>query len=76
VVPKTAHVAAFAAVVFVAFATWLLGGWSHGDTVKIVDDIVLIALAFLAVVFAALAARSTHGRLRAAWMSLTVGLLG
>ena len=76
VAPKSAHVAAVAAVVFIAFTAWLLGGWSHGNSVTVIDDIVLIVLAVPAVVFAALAAQSARGRLRAAWVALTIGLLG
>ena len=75
-VPRTTHVAVGAAVTFIAFAAWLFGGWSHGDAVAIVDDIWLAVLALSAAVFAALAARSTRGRVRAAWVALTVGLGG
>ena len=73
---KTSHVAAVAAVLFVGFAVWIVGGWSHGTTLKAVDDIVLFVLALPALVFAILAARSARGRLRAAWVCLAVGLLG
>lgn len=73
---KTARVASVAAVVFGAIAVWILGGWSHGTTLKVVDDIVLFVLAVPAVVLTGLAAHSTHGRLRAAWLSMMVGVLG
>ncbi len=74
--PRTTHVAAAAAITFIAFATWLLGGWSHGDAVAIIDDIWLAVLSGTAAVFAAIAARSASGRLRAAWLALTIGLAG
>ena len=35
---KTSHVAAAAAVVFAAFATWIVGGFSHGTALKAIDD--------------------------------------
>lgn len=73
---KTARVAAAAAVLFVATAVWILGGWSRGTMVTIIDDIVLFVLAVIAVVLTGLAARSTRGRLRAAWSSMMVGVLG
>ncbi len=72
--PKTTHVAIAAAVSFVAFATWLLSGWSHGDAVAIVSDLGQAASSLSAAVFAAMAARSASGRLRAAWLALTIGL--
>ena len=74
--PKTTHVAVAAVVTFVAFATWLFGGWSQGDTVQVVDDVALGVLVIPAVVFATRAARSAHGRTRAAWVALIVGLCG
>ncbi|MFN8073671.1 MAG: GGDEF-domain containing protein, partial [Mycobacterium sp.] len=74
--PRTTHVAAAAAVSFIVFATWLLGGWSHGDAVATIDDIWLAVLSGTAAVFAARTARSASGRLRAAWLALTIGLAG
>ncbi len=73
---RTARVAAVAAVTFAAIAVWILGGWSSGTTLKIIDDIVLLVLAVVAVVLTGLAAGATHGRLRAAWLSMMVGVLG
>ena len=75
-VPKTTHVGVAAAVAFVAFAAWLFGGWSRGEAVAIVDDIALGVLVVLALIFAALAARTAQGRTRAAWLALIVGLCG
>jgi len=73
---KTSHVAAAAAVVFAAFATWIVGGFSHGTALKAIDDIVSVLLSVPAVFLAAMAARSSAGRLRAAWTAMAVGLLG
>ena len=73
---KTGRVAAVAAVVLGLIAVWILGGWSHGTALQVVDDFVLLVLAVAAVVLTGLAAHSTQGRLRAAWLSMTVGVLG
>jgi diguanylate cyclase (GGDEF)-like protein len=75
-VRKTLYVAVAATVVFAAFAFWLLGGWSHGASVTVIDDVVLLVLAVPAAAMSAFAARSAHGRLRTAWVALTVGLTG
>ncbi|TGD86596.1 phosphodiesterase [Mycolicibacterium sp. CH28] len=61
---------------FVALAAWILGGWSHGRTMVVVDNVVFVVLTSLATLSAALTARSMRGRLRAAWLSMTIGLLG
>ncbi len=55
---------------------WILGGWSHGRTLVVVDDVVFVVLTSVATLLAGLAARSQHGRLRAAWLSMTIGLVG
>ncbi|MBI3690393.1 MAG: GGDEF-domain containing protein, partial [Mycolicibacterium aromaticivorans] len=54
----------------------VLSGRSHGDAVKAVDDIVFVLLTIPAAVFTALAARAVHGRLRAAWVAITIGMVG
>lgn len=74
--PRTAHVAAGAAVVFAAFSMWILGAWSHGAAVKAIDDIVFVMLSVPATVFAGLAARAARGRRRAAWVAMTIGMAG
>ncbi len=74
--PKTAHVATFAAIVFAAFAVWILGGWSHGSSLQVFDDYSFMVLTAVAVVSALLAARWASGRLRIAWLALAVGRLG
>ncbi|WP_328350388.1 bifunctional diguanylate cyclase/phosphodiesterase [Mycobacterium sp. NBC_00419] len=73
---RTAHVATAAVVVFVAFAAWILSGVSQGTALSAVDDIVFVVLAIPAITLAAMAARSTHGRLRMAWIAMAIGLLG
>ncbi|MGV0992781.1 MAG: putative bifunctional diguanylate cyclase/phosphodiesterase [Mycobacterium sp.] len=73
---RTVYVAAAAATVFVGFAVWILSGWSHGTAVEVIGDITSLVLACAAAVFSVLAARSTRGRLRAAWTAMAVGLAG
>lgn len=73
---RTKHVATAAAVVFVAFVAWIVGGLSQGMALKVVDDIVFVVLTIPSAVLAGLAARSTGGRLRAAWIAMAIGLAG
>lgn len=73
---KTAHVARLAAVVLLAYTVWNVGGWSHGAALRVIADLTALALSLTAAFFSGLAARSTRGRLRAAWAALTVGLIG
>nr|WP_264052437.1 diguanylate cyclase [Mycolicibacterium crocinum] len=74
--PKTARVAIGASVVFVAFVVWSFGGWSQGAHVEAVDDIVFVILGVVAAIFTALAARAVHGQMRAAWVAITIGMVG
>lgn len=76
VMPRTRHVAAAATAVFFLSVGWMIGGWSHGDASKAIDDLWLALLAGTAAGFAALTARSAHGPVRAAWAALTFGLFG
>lgn len=73
--PSTRSVVIVAALFFVAYLILLLAGRSHGATVLKIDDLILLAVSVPPLVFAALAARSTRGRLRSAWLALTVGLI-
>lgn len=73
---RTAHAATAAAVVFVVFVAWIVGGLSQGMALKTVDDIVFIVLTIPSVGLAAMAARAAHGRLRVAWIAMAVGLAG
>ena len=61
---------------FLGFLAWIVGGLSQGMALKAVDDIVFVVLTVPAVLLAAMAARSTDGRLRAAWIAMAIGLLG
>lgn len=74
--PKTSHVAAGAGVVFIAILVLILGGWVDGATLTIVDDVLFVLLTIPAALLSAVTARSFHGRLRLAWLSVTVGLAG
>lgn len=73
---KTSRVATAAAVIFTAFAIWILSGVSTGVSREAVDDIVFVMLTIPAAVLAAMTARSTRGRLRVAWIAMAVGLFG
>ena len=73
--PKTSYVVFSAAVVVVAFTVWLLSGWSQGLALKAIDDLVIVAVSLVALVFSILAARAADGRVRAAWWALVCGLV-
>lgn len=73
---KTSHVVGFTLATFVAFVIWIVGGWSQGTERLVIGDLVSLVLAVVATVFSVWAARSAHGRLRAAWAALSIGLLG
>ena len=74
--PKTAHVAVGAAIAFIAFLVLILGGWTRGPMLTVIDDFVFITLTIPAVVFSAQTACSLRGRLRLAWLFMAIGLLG
>ena len=74
--PKTAHVATGAAVVFTGFVVWIVSAWSRGTSIEAVNDIVFVVLSISGAIFAAFAARAVHGRLRAAWIAMTIGMVG
>lgn len=73
---KTSHVAVGAATVFVAYVMLILVGRAHGAPLTVIDDLVSIALTIPAIMFCAMAARSMRGRMRLAWLSIAIGLLG
>ncbi|WP_319432452.1 bifunctional diguanylate cyclase/phosphodiesterase [Mycobacterium sp. RTGN5] len=64
------------ASVLIIDALLVLGGWSNGSVVRLVTntDNLLIELSVVATVAAILTARSARGRVRAAWVTLAVGL--
>ncbi|KAA0108301.1 bifunctional diguanylate cyclase/phosphodiesterase [Mycolicibacterium sp. P1-5] len=74
--PRTGRVAIGASVIFAAFVAWISSGWSQGASLKAVDDVVFVLLSVPAAVFTALAARAVHGRMRAAWTAMTIGMVG
>ena len=74
--PRTRQIAFAAAATLFGFILWLIGGWSHGEALAVVDDALLAAFSLTATVFAGLAARSAHGRIRVAWTALAIGLAG
>lgn len=74
--PKTSHAAVAAVVVFAGFVALIVGGRSIGPTLSLIDDLAFVALSIPAVTFCVLTARSVSGRLRLAWLSMAVGLLG
>ncbi|HTY27495.1 MAG TPA: diguanylate cyclase, partial [Mycobacterium sp.] len=68
--------AAAAGAFFVTFVVWVLGGWADGTARLAVSDVVLLVCTLPAVVFSAFAARAASGRLRLAWLAMSVGALG
>ena len=73
---KTACVGSVATAAAIAYAAWLLGGWGGESTVRMVDDLGLVVAAVFATFCAGLAACTAHGRQRAAWICLAIGLGG
>lgn len=74
--PRTGRVAIGASVIFAAFVAWISSGWSQGASLKAVDDVVFIVLSVAGAVFTACAARAVHGRMRAVWTAMTIGMTG
>lgn len=69
--PSTARAGGAAAVVFLLFSLWLLAVPQTGE---LVGSLFPIALSLVAVLLAAVTARSAQGRQRAAWVGMTIGL--
>ena len=72
--PRTRQIAFAAAATLFGFILWLIGGWSHGEALAVVDDALLAAFSLTATVFAGLRPdRRTAGyewpgrRWRSAW---------
>ncbi len=72
--PTTRSIATAAAVCYGVFAAWVLGGSAGPQTARTVDDIALVAVSVLALVFAVAAARSTTGRLQSGWTVFSLAL--
>lgn len=73
--PKIAHVAGAAAVVWISFTAWILTGPQPG-AVRTVDNLLFGVLALANVVLAATAARFAAARLRTAWTLVAIGAAG
>lgn len=71
----TARAAAAAAVVFAAFTVVLQSGLVDPVIVERVSDFTFIALGLVYVPLAVRTARSARGRLKAAWLAMTIGFV-
>jgi hypothetical protein len=69
--PTTARAGVAAAVILVVFSLWLL---AVPQTAELVGNLFPIALGLVAVLLAAVTARSAHGGQRAAWAVMAIGL--
>lgn len=69
----TARAGVVAALFLVVFATVLLSRRLDPTTAKIVSDLTFVALGLIYVPLAVRAARSSQGRVKAAWSALAVG---
>ncbi|MET0900341.1 MAG: EAL domain-containing protein [Mycobacterium sp.] len=67
---------ATAGVVYVLFAVWLTAGWGGPGAIQLVSDLGSLLFGSFATVSAGLAAHTSRGRQRHAWLALTVGLIG
>ncbi len=73
-VMRTRSVVVAAAAAVAANAVWQFGGWADAATVRLVNNVLLVAAAAAPTIMGALAARATHGRARVGWTALAVGL--
>jgi diguanylate cyclase (GGDEF)-like protein len=65
-----------ATAVAAALSVWFIGGWGSESTLRVACNVACVVFATFATVCAALAARSSAGRKRAAWGCVSVGLAG
>lgn len=70
--PALARAAAVAGAIFVVYSVLALTRWPSPQIVGTLTDVAFPAAGLVYVPLAALAARSAKGRLRAAWLALTV----
>lgn len=61
-------------LVCLGMALWLAFGWGGDGVVIVVNSVVPVLFSIFATVCSALAARSAHGRSRAAWTTMSVAL--
>ncbi len=71
--PSTAHAAAGAAAIVIAYIVLKLG-WPERSVVKAVDTFIFPALGLVYVPLCALVAIRARGRLQVAWWAMTIGL--
>ncbi len=76
--PRLGYGAALLALGLVGYFGWLLAGQSGSATLSFFadSDTLMVVVAAGAAFTTAVSARLTHGRVRGAWLSLTVGLAG
>lgn len=72
--PTTAHAAAAAGLALVAYAALVVFDWPTEGVVAVVTDIAFPLMSLVNVMLCALAAGRAEGRLRVAWLVLTLGL--
>lgn len=73
--PSIRRAAAVGAVVIAVYAVLALTKWPNAEFVRTLTDLTFPAASLVYVPLAALNARSARGRLRAAWLALTVGFV-
>ena len=73
--PRTAVVAIAAAGVLIGFTVWLLGGWTHGYALTLIDELVTAAVSLVALLSSVQAARAAQGGLRKAWWTFTAAMV-
>ena len=73
--PKTRYVAVGAGVIWTSFTAWILLGPDQ-EAVRAVDNVLFSCLSLANLILACLAARSAHGRIRAAWTLMAIGMAG
>lgn len=72
-VSPTARAGVAATAVFIAFTAVLLSGRLDSASLQTFTDVTFIVLGLVYVALAARLARSTHGRVKAAWTAMTIG---
>lgn len=72
----TVRLGVVGAVLYLALAVWILGGWAAPQTVKSVLAVACVVAVAAVLVCSVWAARSAQGRSRAGWMALAAGATG
>ena len=76
VTPWAPWITGFAGVVLVIVAVWLFTGWGGDETRRAVSDVGSVTFGLFALTCAGVAAWSSYGRYRAAWICLMLALVG